>query len=122
LLAAAAASFSAILLARALLKRSKVVHMHEATASVDFETDKAIQKAISTEFSDSTILCIAHRLHTFIEYDRILLLDHGEILEFDNPLTLLGKPDSSFHKMCRNSGESDSLVELAKAKHQPVDV
>jgi ABC-type multidrug transport system fused ATPase/permease subunit len=69
-------------LARALLKRSKVVLMDEATASVDFETDKAIQKTIMTEFSECTILSIAHRLNTVIEYDRILVLDHGEILEF----------------------------------------
>jgi ABC-type multidrug transport system fused ATPase/permease subunit len=69
-------------LARALLKRNKVVLMDEATASVDFETDKAIQKTITTEFSECTILCIAHRLNTVIEYDRILVLDHGEILEF----------------------------------------
>lgn len=70
-------------MARALLKRSRIVLMDEATASVDFETDKAIQKTIATEFSDSTILCIAHRLHSVIEYDRILVLDHGEIQEFD---------------------------------------
>ncbi|KAG2235405.1 hypothetical protein INT48_005755 [Thamnidium elegans] len=104
-------------LARALLKSSRIVLMDEATASVDFETDKAIQKTIATEFSDSTILCIAHRLHTVIEYDRILLLDHGEVLEFDNPLTLISNPESSFYKMCRNSGEFDSLLELAKLKH-----
>lgn len=69
-------------LARALLKRSKIVLMDEATASVDFETDRAIQKTIMQEFADSTILCIAHRLNTVIEYDRILVLDHGEIVEF----------------------------------------
>ncbi|KAI8879095.1 P-loop containing nucleoside triphosphate hydrolase protein [Backusella circina FSU 941] len=70
-------------LARALLKRNRVVLMDEATASVDFETDRAIQKTIATEFSDSTILCIAHRLFTVIEYDRILVLDQGQIVEFD---------------------------------------
>lgn len=70
-------------LGRALLKRTGIVLMDEATASVDFETDKAIQKTISTEFSDSTILCIAHRLHTVIEYDRILVLDQGKIQEFE---------------------------------------
>ena len=70
-------------LGRALLKKTGIVLMDEATASVDFETDKAIQKTISTEFSDSTILCIAHRLHTVIEYDRILVLDQGKIQEFE---------------------------------------
>lgn len=69
-------------LARALLKRSKIVLMDEATASVDFKTDKAIQKTITQEFAESTILCIAHRLNTVIEYDRILVLDHGKIVEF----------------------------------------
>ncbi|EPB91889.1 hypothetical protein HMPREF1544_01183 [Mucor circinelloides 1006PhL] len=109
-------------LARALLKRSKVVLMDEATASVDFETDKAIQKTIACEFQDSTILCIAHRLNTVIEYDRILVLDHGEMIEFASPLDLLQNEESAFYKMCRNSGEFDTLLELAKAKHQLVDI
>ena len=68
---------------RALLRRSKLVLMDEATASVDFQTDKAIQKTIATEFAGCTILCIAHRLHTVIEYDRIIVLDQGQIVEFD---------------------------------------
>lgn len=109
-------------LARALLKSSRVVLMDEATASVDFETDKAIQKTISTEFADATILCIAHRLHTVIEYDRILVLDAGQIVEFDNPLTLISQSESAFYKMCRNSGEFDSLLSLAKSKHELVNV
>ncbi|KAK4511114.1 uncharacterized protein ATC70_012325 [Mucor velutinosus] len=109
-------------LGRALLKRTGIVLMDEATASVDFETDKAIQKTIATEFSDSTILCIAHRLHTVIEYDRILVLDQGRIDEFDNPYTLISNSESSFYRMCRNSGEFDSLYELAKSKHQLVNV
>lgn len=109
-------------LARALLKRSRIVLMDEATASVDFETDKAIQNTISTEFADSTILCIAHRLHTVIEYDRILVLDQGEIVEFDSPLTLINNSDTVFYKMCRNSGEFESLVALARSKHELVDI
>lgn len=111
-----------ICLARALLKRSTVVFMDEATASVDFETDEAIQKTIASEFVDSTILCIAHRLRTVIEYDRILVLDQGEIAEFASPLELLNTPNSIFHKMCENSGEYEGLVALAKEKHQLVDV
>lgn len=109
-------------LARALLKRSRIVLMDEATASVDFETDKAIQNTISTKFTDSTILCIAHRLHTVIEYDRILVLDQGEVVEFDSPLTLINNPESVFYKMCRKSGEFESLVALAKSKHELVDI
>lgn len=70
-------------LARALLKNQKIILMDEATASVDFETDKAIQKTIAHEFSNSTILCIAHRLNTVIEYDRILVMDHGQMIEFE---------------------------------------
>ncbi|KAG0164899.1 hypothetical protein DFQ28_008804 [Apophysomyces sp. BC1034] len=109
-------------LARALLKRSRVVLMDEATASVDFQTDKAIQKTISTEFVDCTILCIAHRLHTVIEYDRILVLDHGEVKEFASPLDLINDADSVFYKMCQNSGDFETLVALAKSKHQLVEV
>ncbi|CAO3617183.1 unnamed protein product [Cunninghamella echinulata] len=105
-----------ICLARALLKRSKVVLMDEATASVDFDTDKLIQKNISTEFSDSTILTIAHRLATIIDYDRIMVLHHGELLEFDSPMNLLNNPDSAFYKMCVKSGEFESLLAAASQK------
>lgn len=57
--------------------------MDEATASVDFETDKLIQETITQEFSECTIMCIAHRLDTIIRYDRILVLDQGKIAEYD---------------------------------------
>ncbi|KAG2227320.1 hypothetical protein INT45_004275 [Circinella minor] len=109
-------------LGRALLRRSKLVLMDEATASVDFQTDKAIQKTIATEFAGCTILCIAHRLHTVIEYDRIIVLDQGQIVEFDSPLELIRNTETVFYKMCKNSGEFDSLLALAKAKHELVDV
>lgn len=111
-----------ICLARALLKKNRIVFMDEATASVDFETDEAIQKTIASAFSECTILCIAHRLRTVIEYDKILVLDQGEIVEFANPLELLNTPESVFNKMCENSGEYDTLLALAKEKHQLVDV
>ncbi|CAO3650117.1 unnamed protein product [Cunninghamella blakesleeana] len=105
-----------ICLARALLKRSKVVIMDEATASVDFDTDKLIQKHITTEFSDSTILTIAHRLATVIDYDRIMVLHHGNLLELDSPMNLLNNPDSAFYKMCEKSGEFESLYATASEK------
>ncbi|KAI9014437.1 P-loop containing nucleoside triphosphate hydrolase protein [Phycomyces nitens] len=109
-------------LARALLKRTKIVFMDEATASVDFQTDKAIQKAIATNFADCTIVCIAHRLHTVIEYDRILVLDQGNIVEFASPLDLIRNTNSMFYKMCCDSGEFESLVSLVETKYQLVDV
>ncbi|CAO3650129.1 unnamed protein product [Cunninghamella blakesleeana] len=102
-----------ICLARALLKRSKVVIMDEATASVDFDTDKLIQEHIIAEFSDSTILTIAHRLVTVIDYDRIMVLHHGNLLEFDSPKNLLGNTESAFYKMCEKSGELESLYAAA---------
>ncbi|CAG8498013.1 5031_t:CDS:10 [Dentiscutata erythropus] len=70
-------------LARALLRSSKIILMDEATASIDFAMDEKIQKMIRTEFADCTILCIAHRLRTVIDYDRILVIDRGNIIEFD---------------------------------------
>ncbi|ORX56336.1 hypothetical protein DM01DRAFT_1018486 [Hesseltinella vesiculosa] len=109
-------------MARALLRRNKVVIMDEATSSVDFETDRKIQTTIATEFSQCTIICIAHRLHTVIDYDRILVLDNGEVVEYENPYTLINDSQSAFYKMCRKSGEFDTLYAAAKQKHQLVDV
>ncbi|TFY56998.1 hypothetical protein EVG20_g8713 [Dentipellis fragilis] len=76
---------SLVSLARALVKDSRVLILDEATASVDYETDKKIQATIANEFRDRTILCIAHRLRTIISYDRICVLDAGQIAEFDAP-------------------------------------
>jgi ABC-type multidrug transport system fused ATPase/permease subunit len=60
--------------------------MDEATASVDFATDEAIQKAIRSEFKSSTLLTIAHRLSSVIDYDRLLVLSDGKVAEFDTPI------------------------------------
>lgn len=104
-------------MARALLRNSKIIVMDEATASVDFATDKAIQSAIQREFENSTVVCIAHRLNTIILYDKVLVLDHGKVLEFDTPANLLD--DSKGHKthfreMCERSGELDVLLDMVK--------
>jgi len=72
-------------LARVLLRKPKVLLMDEATASVDMETDKLIQQTIRSEFKETTLIVIAHRLNTVIDLDKILVMDKGSIVEFDTP-------------------------------------
>lgn len=93
-----------ICLARALLRKTKVLVLDEATAAVDLETDDLIQKTIRSEFADCTILTIAHRLNTIIDSDKVVVLDKGEIAEFDTPDNLLNNPDTIFYSMAKNSG------------------
>ncbi|GME79760.1 unnamed protein product [Ambrosiozyma monospora] len=90
-------------LARALVRKTKILILDEATSSVDYETDSKIQRTIVEEFSNCTILCIAHRLKTIINYDRILVLDKGEIAEFDEPMLLFNKKDGIFRSLCDQS-------------------
>jgi ATP-binding cassette subfamily C (CFTR/MRP) protein 1 len=92
-----------VCLARALLRKTKILVMDEATAAVDFETDALIQQTIRTEFKDRTVLTIAHRINTIIDYDKVLVLDKGRLVEFDRPSTLLANPDSAFAGLARSS-------------------
>ncbi|KAB1283927.1 Multidrug resistance-associated protein 1 [Camelus dromedarius] len=78
-----------ICLARALLRKTKILILDEATASIDFETDNLVQATIRKEFSDCTILTIAHRLHSVMDSDRVLVLDSGRITEFETPQNLI---------------------------------
>lgn len=100
-------------LARALLKNSRVLMMDEATASIDYNTDAKIQETLR-DLRNSTIITIAHRLQTIIDYDKVLVLDHGRVVEYDHPWTLINKEDGQFESMCRNSGNMDTLLEGAK--------
>ncbi|BGP39463.1 hypothetical protein JCM10449v2_003413 [Rhodotorula kratochvilovae] len=97
-------------MARALLKRSKILLLDEATASTDHETDELITQTIRQQFADSTLLVIAHRLRTIIDFDRVLLLDRGEIVEFDSPAKLLEDPTSRFYALCRASGRREFAI------------
>ncbi|XP_028396229.1 LOW QUALITY PROTEIN: multidrug resistance-associated protein 7-like [Dendronephthya gigantea] len=85
-----------ICLARALLTKAKVLCIDEATASVDFETDKLIQKAIRDEFQSSTVLTIAHRIETILDSDRVLVMDKAQVAEFGPPDELRRNKDSLF--------------------------
>jgi len=70
-------------LARALVRRSKVIILDEATASVDHVTDEHIQQTLRSEFMESTLITIAHRLRTIMNYDKVLVLDEGRVVEYD---------------------------------------
>ncbi|XP_072401337.1 multidrug resistance-associated protein 1 isoform X3 [Diabrotica undecimpunctata] len=93
-----------ICLARALLRKTKILILDEATAAVDLETDDLIQKTIRTEFKECTVLTIAHRLNTIMDSDRVIVLDKGRIAEFDSPTHLLANENSIFASMSRDAG------------------
>jgi ATP-binding cassette subfamily C (CFTR/MRP) protein 1 len=86
-------------LCRALLQKPKILVLDEATASCDVHTDALIQNTIRDMFSDTTILTVAHRINTIAEYDVIIVMQAGEIVECDSPTELLKNPDSLFTQM-----------------------
>jgi ABC-type multidrug transport system fused ATPase/permease subunit len=95
-------------MARALLKQSMVLLMDEATSNVDNETDALIQSTVRSEFAECTVLTIAHRLHTIIDSDKILLLDNGGVAEFAAPQELLKRPGSAFRALMLKANGSAS--------------
>ena len=110
-------------LARALLKNPTVLVMDEATASIDYATDAAIQETIRE--LTSTIITIAHRLQTIVDYDKVLVLDKGQIVEYGHPWELIRKAGGSFRGMCEMSGDFATLAAAAKKAYkskQLVDV
>ncbi|XP_025103135.1 multidrug resistance-associated protein 1-like [Pomacea canaliculata] len=92
-----------VCLARSLLRRTKILVLDEATAAVDMETDSLIQNTIREAFSSCTIITIAHRLNTVMDYDRILVLDEGLVKEYDSPHVLLANKKSIFYSMAKHS-------------------
>ncbi|GAA6039699.1 hypothetical protein JCM8097_001359 [Rhodosporidiobolus ruineniae] len=112
-------------MARALLRRNKILLLDEATASTDHETDELITQTIRSEFADSTLLVIAHRLRTIIDFDKVLLLDKGKLIEFDSPAKLIEDPNSRFHALCRAAGKKELAIlrKMSKGKarvtHKP---
>ncbi|GMP73764.1 hypothetical protein CsSME_00031414 [Camellia sinensis var. sinensis] len=95
-------------LARALLRRSKILVLDEATASVDVRTDALIQKTIREEIKSCTMLIIAHRLNTIIDCDQIILLEAGRVLECATPEELLQNDESAFSKMVQSTGAANA--------------
>lgn len=92
-----------ICMARAVLRRCRIVVLDEATAACDVETDALLQRTIRTVFRDCTVLTIAHRVNTIIDADRVACLHQGVVVEFDTPAALLANPSSMFASLVRES-------------------
>lgn len=107
-----------ICLARAILRENRILVMDEATANVDAQTDAHIQTTIREKFGNCTILTVAHRLHTIMDCDKVLVLDAGRVIEYGSPLELLTSASESkmFYNMVLELGAAtfDSLMEVAK--------
>ncbi|TFK72661.1 hypothetical protein BDN72DRAFT_876371 [Pluteus cervinus] len=104
-----------VAMARAVLRRSSIIILDEATSSIDFKTDAKIQQTIREEFTDSLLLTVAHRIRTVIDYDRLIVLDKGQVAELDTPWNLIRKEGGIFRQMCLKSGAYSELYALAEA-------
>lgn len=93
-------------IARALLARSKIIILDEATSAIDAATDALIQHNIREWFTDRTLIVIAHRLSTVADFDRILVLDDGQMVEFGRPRDLWER-NGAFRNMCESAGRSE---------------
>uniref|UniRef100_A0A8C2B3A7 Cystic fibrosis transmembrane conductance regulator n=1 Tax=Cyprinus carpio TaxID=7962 RepID=A0A8C2B3A7_CYPCA len=105
-----------VCLARAILRKNRILIIDEATANVDPRTDELIQKTIRDKFKECTVLTIAHRINTIIDSDRILVLDAGRIHEYDAPHVLLQNQNGIFYKMVQQTGKAEAASLLQTAK------
>ncbi|XP_052786000.1 ATP-binding cassette sub-family C member 4-like [Mya arenaria] len=105
-----------ICLARAILGNNKILMIDEATANVDTRTDALIQQTIRDKFRGCTVLTIAHRLHTIMDSDKLLVLEDGKIEEFDSPYMLLKREDGLLKRLVEQTGRAETarLVEIAR--------
>ena len=103
------------MLARALLRRSRLLLLDEATANVDYQTDGVIQRVLRSRFPHASILTIAHRIDTIIDYDRLLLMAGGRLAEEGRPTDLLADPSSRFSALVGTGPNADRLRAAAAA-------
>ncbi|KAG5883223.1 hypothetical protein JTB14_011415 [Gonioctena quinquepunctata] len=107
-----------VCLARAMLKHNKILVLDEATANVDPKTDSLIQSTMKNKFADCTVLTVAHRLHTVMDSDKVLVMDAGSAVEFNHPHLLLQNTEGIFFGLVKETGKAmaDHLIEIAE-KH-----
>ncbi|KAK5861056.1 hypothetical protein PBY51_022480 [Eleginops maclovinus] len=105
-----------VCLARAILRKNRILIIDEATANVDPRTDSLIQQTIRDKFQECTVLTIAHRLNTIIDCDRILVLDAGRIQEYDEPYVLLQNQEGLFYQMVQQTGRAEAASLLHTAR------
>uniref|UniRef100_A0A8C8GYC2 Multidrug resistance-associated protein 4 n=1 Tax=Oncorhynchus tshawytscha TaxID=74940 RepID=A0A8C8GYC2_ONCTS len=110
-----------VCLARAVLRKNRIIIIDEATANVDPRTDELIQKTIRDKFRECTVLTIAHRLNTIIDSDRILVLGAGMIQEFDEPYVLLQNQESALYRTVQQMGKAEAASLLESAKQVNTD-
>lgn len=109
-----------VCLARAILQDNKILVLDEATANVDPMTDALVQTTIRKKFENCTVLTIAHRLNTVMDSDKVLIMDQGQMLEFDHPYILLQNEQSQFNSMVQETGKAmaEQLKQCAKKVNQ----
>lgn len=105
-----------VCLARAIVRRNKILVLDEATANVDPQTDGLIQTTIRKKFADCTVLTIAHRLHTVMDSDKVLVMDAGTMVEYDHPFNLLQNEQGVFYGMVQQTGKAmaEALLKIAE--------
>lgn len=96
---------------RAILRQNKIVLLDEATSNIDLITEQKIQALIESEFKESTVITIAHRLNTIIKSDKVLVLSHGRVKEFDSPASLMANPESEFSGLLKELKKEEAGLE-----------
>jgi len=99
-----------VCLARALLRHSRVILMDEASANIDNDTDARIQQAVRTAFRDSTVVTVAHRIHTIIDSDLVVVMAGGSVAEVGDPAELLHNEDGAFSRLVAETGPATAAL------------
>ncbi len=104
-------------MARAILRKPKILILDECTASIDHETDSIIQNVVRSQLSECTVISIAHRLHTIAYYDAVIVMQQGRMMEYDHPYKLMKESETLFHQMCKVSGAYEELLSIASKQY-----